>query len=125
MKIFVAYDYNEREKWIKEMVIPIIEAFGAEVEIGEATYDGSIPESVKNKIRQALPDNIVGLTLSRQKILGFRLTPNCFPTLQVHRGILNSKVKVLARATSEIRRDRVLEPGCRVLSITKSKSKNS
>lgn len=73
MKIFVAYGYNERDKWIRDLVFPVIEAFGAEVETGETTYDGSIPDSVKNKIRRsdaliafttrrASPGNTVGLT---------------------------------------------------------------
>ncbi|MDQ3130696.1 MAG: hypothetical protein M3Q99_08040 [Acidobacteriota bacterium] len=63
MKIFVAYGYNERDKWIKEMVFPIIEAFGAEVETGEMTYDDTIPQSVENKIRRS--DALIAFTTRR------------------------------------------------------------
>lgn len=63
MKIFVAYGYNERDKWIKELVFPIIEAFGADVETGETTYDGAIPDSVRNKIRRS--DALIAFTTRR------------------------------------------------------------
>jgi hypothetical protein len=63
MKIFVAYGYNDRDKWIKDLVFPIIEAFGSEVEKGETTYDGSIPESVSNKIQRS--DALIAFTTRR------------------------------------------------------------
>lgn len=64
MKIFVAYGYNDRDKWIKEMVFPIIKAFGAEVETGEDTYVGSIPDSVKRKIQ--FSDALMAFTTRRE-----------------------------------------------------------
>jgi hypothetical protein len=63
MKIFVAYGYNQRDKWIEDLVFPIIRAFSADVETGETTYDGSIPESVKNKIRRS--DALIAFTTKR------------------------------------------------------------
>jgi len=63
MKIFVAYGYNDRDKWIKDLVFPIIEAFGAEVETGEITYDDTIPQSVENKIRRS--DALIAFTTRR------------------------------------------------------------
>ena len=63
MKIFVAYGYNDRDKWVKDLVFPLVEAFGSEVETGETTYDGSIPESVKKKIR--LSDALIAFTTRR------------------------------------------------------------
>ncbi len=53
MKIFVAYGYNERDKWIENLVFPLIEAFGAEVVTGEGIYDGAIPDAVRNQIRRS------------------------------------------------------------------------
>lgn len=52
MKIFVAFGYNERDKWIKEMVYPVIRAFGDEVETGEEIYGQTLPEGVKEQIRK-------------------------------------------------------------------------
>ena len=64
MKIFVAYGYNERDKWIKDFVFPIIEAFGAEVETGEETFSGTISEIVKRKI--LLSDALMAFTTRRE-----------------------------------------------------------
>jgi hypothetical protein len=64
MRIFVAYGYNPRDQWIKTMVCPIIEAFGAEVVTGEATYAGpSISEVVRSRIRQS--DGVIGFLTKR------------------------------------------------------------
>ena len=63
MKIFVAYGYNERDQWVKDMVFPIIEAFGDEVVTGDQTYEGSIPENVKSSIERS--DALIGFTTRR------------------------------------------------------------
>jgi hypothetical protein len=63
MRIFVAYGYNDRDRWIREMVFPIIEAFGSDIETGEITYDGAIPNSVRNKILRS--DALIGFTTRR------------------------------------------------------------
>lgn len=63
MKIFVAYGYNDRDKWIPEQVFPLISAFGFEVETGEQTYDGDIPAVVKSKIRMS--DGLMGFLTRR------------------------------------------------------------
>lgn len=64
MKIFVAYGYNERDQWIEELVFPIIKAFGAEIETGEETYDGSISEVVKRRIQYS--DALMAFTTKRE-----------------------------------------------------------
>jgi len=64
MNIFVAYGYNPRDQWIKDMVSPIIESFGSTVITGEETYDGpNIPENVLTKIRRS--DALLGFTTKR------------------------------------------------------------
>lgn len=40
MKIFIAYGYNDRDKWIREMVPKSVRAFGSDSETGEETYNG-------------------------------------------------------------------------------------
>lgn len=103
MKIFVAYGYNERDEWIKEMVIPIIEAFGAEVETGEITYDGSIPESVKNKIRRS--DALIAFTTRR--------TTQDDVVWQTHRWVIEelAAAAVLEKKTVEVREKGVEQQG--------------
>lgn len=63
MKIFVAYGYNPRDEWISEMVFPVVEAFGAQIETGEVTYGGSIPQSVRTKIERS--DAVLAFTTRR------------------------------------------------------------
>jgi hypothetical protein len=38
MRIFVGFGYNERDRWIRDMVFPLIPAFGDEVVTGEEAY---------------------------------------------------------------------------------------
>ncbi len=64
MKIFVAYGYNERDKWIEELVFPILRAFGVDCETGEETYNGSISEIVKRKIQVC--DALIAFTTKRE-----------------------------------------------------------
>ncbi len=64
MRIFVAYGYNDRDKWIREMVFPIIEAFGADVETGEDTFDGTISDIVRDKIEYC--DALIAFTTKRE-----------------------------------------------------------
>jgi hypothetical protein len=103
MKIFVAYGYNERDRWIKEMVFPVIEAFGSEVEAGEMTYETSIPESVKNKIRRA--DALIAFTTRR--------TTQDDVIWQTHRWVVEelAAAAVLEKKTVEIREKGVEQHG--------------
>jgi hypothetical protein len=66
MKIFIAYGYNERDKWIKDLVFPLVQAFGSEIETGEETYDSTIPQIVKSKIERS--DALIGFTTKREPL---------------------------------------------------------
>ena len=66
MKIFIAYGYNERDKWIKDLVFPLVNAFGSEIETGEETYDGTIPQVVRIKIERS--DALIGFTTKREPL---------------------------------------------------------
>jgi hypothetical protein len=76
MKIFLAYGYNPRDQWIKDMVFPIIQSFGSEVVTGEETYEGpNIPENVLAKIRRS--DALIGFTTKRapqDNVVGGRIS---------------------------------------------------
>ena len=64
MNIFLAYGYNPRDQWVREMVKPIVEAFGATPITGEETYTGpNIPDNVMEKIRRS--DALIGFTTRR------------------------------------------------------------
>jgi hypothetical protein len=63
MKIFLAYGYNERDRWVEELVKPLISAFGAECVTGEGSWSASIPDSVQRKIRSA--DGLIGMLTRR------------------------------------------------------------
>jgi hypothetical protein len=53
MKIFVAFGYNERDKWIPNLVFPIIKAFGDEVVSGEEVQGEQITNAVIREISQS------------------------------------------------------------------------
>jgi len=67
MKVFVAYGYNERDKWIPGMVFPILEAFGIEVVTGENMSGRIIAETVRERINNS--DALIGF-LTRRDDLG-------------------------------------------------------
>ncbi|UCI32132.1 hypothetical protein [Mesorhizobium sp. B4-1-4] len=50
MRIFVAHGFNERDRWITDLVYRLIRSFGDEVVSGEI-IDGVITETVRNNIR--------------------------------------------------------------------------
>ena len=60
MRIFVAYGYNPRDKWVATYVVPLIQAFSWDVEHGKAVFGGALPEEVLKVIR--LCDAMIGFT---------------------------------------------------------------
>jgi hypothetical protein len=38
MRLFIGYGYNDRDKWIEELVFPLAEALGCEVVRGKVMY---------------------------------------------------------------------------------------
>jgi len=66
MKIFVAYGYNERDKWIPDLVFPIIKAFSDEVITGEELQGEQITDAVIREIKQS--DALLAFVTRRQKI---------------------------------------------------------
>jgi hypothetical protein len=65
MKVFVAFGYNERDKWIPEMVFPILEAFGIEVVTGGEIPGKKITTTVIDKINNS--DALIGFLTRREK----------------------------------------------------------
>jgi hypothetical protein len=54
MRIFVGYHFDPRDQWIKDLVYPLIRAFGDEVVTGETLYgQREIGPAVTRKIRES------------------------------------------------------------------------
>ena len=68
MRVFVAYGYNDRDKWVKDLVFPIIKAFGDEVVTGEEIYDGPIPPAVVQRVAES--QAMIGFLTRRQDQAG-------------------------------------------------------
>jgi prophage antirepressor-like protein len=66
MRIFVAYGYNERDRWVEELVFPVIRAFGDEVVTGEELQGEQITDAVIAKIRSS--DALIGFLTRRDQI---------------------------------------------------------
>ena len=66
MKIFVAFGYNPRDRWIPELVFPIIKAFGDEVVSGEEIPGQQITDAIIREIRQS--HALLAFTTRRDKI---------------------------------------------------------
>jgi hypothetical protein len=96
VRIFVAYGYNERDRWVIDMVFPIIRAFGSEVVTGEETYEGpNIPENVLTDIR--LSDALIGFTTRRASQNEL--------SAQTHRWVISelASARTLGRRVVEVR----------------------
>jgi len=53
MKVFIAFGYQSRDEWIRELVFPLVRAFRDEVVTGEKTYNADIPTEVIAKINDS------------------------------------------------------------------------
>ena len=53
MRIFIGYGYNERDKWIEDLVFPLVESFGAEVVSGKEAHGSIISSAIRNQIEQS------------------------------------------------------------------------
>ncbi len=78
MKIFVAFGYNERDKWIPNLVFPIIKAFGDEVVSGEEVQGEQITDAVVREIRQS--NALMAFVTRRDKINENRWTTHRWVT---------------------------------------------
>lgn len=63
MKIFVGYGYNERDKWIEELVFPLIEAFGDTVVTGKEVFGKELSDGVRGLISEC--DALMGFATRR------------------------------------------------------------
>ena len=66
MRIFLAFGYNERDSWIKDLVFPILEAFAAETVTGEDMQGDLITDEVRDRIRSCT--GMLGFRTRRQEL---------------------------------------------------------
>lgn len=66
MKIFVAFGYNADDKWIKDLVFPLIQSFDGTVITGEDIYGLNIPNAVSERIRSA--EGLIAFLTRRDKL---------------------------------------------------------
>ena len=85
MKIFVAFGYNERDKWIPNLVFPIIKAFGDEVVSGEEVQGEQITDAVIREIRQS--NGLIAFATRRDKINKNRWTTHRWVTDELSHAI--------------------------------------
>jgi hypothetical protein len=99
VRIFVGYGYNDRDSWIKELVFPLVEAFGCEVVHGEIIVGDSLSAGVRNKL------------LSCDALLGFltRRSPGNNGAWRSHRWVVEELAAALTGQipTVEIRETNV------------------
>jgi hypothetical protein len=67
MRIFVAFGYNKRDAWVRELVIPLIEAFGGEAVTGEELQGEIVSEAVRQRI--ATSGGLIAFATRRDKLV--------------------------------------------------------
>ncbi len=65
MKVFIGFGYNEEDKWIEQLVIPMVEALGCEVSTGEEMQGERLSEGVIDRISDS--DACIGFLTKRGK----------------------------------------------------------
>jgi hypothetical protein len=85
MKIFVAFGYNDRDKWIPNLIFPIIKAFGDEVVSGEEVQGEQITDAVIREIRQS--NALMAFVTRRDKIIENRWTTHRWVTDELSHAI--------------------------------------
>ncbi len=101
MKIFVGFGYNPRDRWIEELIFPlIIKAFQGEVVDGKEIYGESISDEVRNKIESC--DGLLAFCTRRDELAANGLWTT-------HRWVIDEFNHALAKKIKavEIREDKV------------------
>ncbi len=87
MKVFVGFGYNENDKWIEQLILPLIEALGCEVVTGEEMQGERLSEGVIERISDA--DACIGFLTKRGEVAN---QDGTFPT---HRWVIEELTTAL------------------------------
>jgi hypothetical protein len=66
MYIFVAYGYSERDRWVEELVCPLLTAVGCTIDDGKALFGTPLESEIRTKILAS--DAVVGFTTRRERV---------------------------------------------------------
>jgi hypothetical protein len=103
MRIFVAYGYNDRDRWIPRLVFPVIRAFGDEVVTGEDMGGEVLSEAVRRRIERS--DALIAFVTRRGEPNNGRW--------ETHRWVTDELAHAIGRVRSvlEIREEGVTDQG--------------
>jgi hypothetical protein len=65
MKVFIGFGYNDNDKWIDQLIIPLVEALGCEVLTGEEMQGERLSDGVIERISDS--DACIGFLTKRGK----------------------------------------------------------
>jgi hypothetical protein len=66
MKVFIGFGYNKKDKWIKELIFPFIQALGCEIHTGEDMQGEDLSDGVITRIKES--DACIGFLTKRDKM---------------------------------------------------------
>jgi hypothetical protein len=72
MNIFIGFGYNDNDKWIKELVFPIVQSFDANIVTGEDLHGLIISEEVSERIKKA--DGVLAFLTPRDAMVSGKYT---------------------------------------------------
>jgi hypothetical protein len=117
MHIFVGYHFDPRDQWVKDLVYPIITAFGDKVVTGENLYgQGELGPAVSHKIKRS--DALIGFATRREKVDDNHYTTHRWVTDEI------SQALALGLKTVEVREQDVdpqrgIAGGCQFIPYNK------
>jgi len=103
VRVFLAYGYNARDRWIEEFVFPIIEAFGSEAVHGGDLAGQAIPEAVRALINSS--DALIAFATRRDPTGNGQFTTHRWVTDELAHAIGQGKQVI------EIREQGVIDQG--------------
>lgn len=66
MRIFIAYGYNERDRWIEETVFPLVTAFESKVIHGKDLQGETLSQEIQRRIK--LSDALIAFVTRREEL---------------------------------------------------------
>ncbi len=72
MKIFIGFGYNEKDKWIKELVFPLVQAFDASIVTGEDLQGQILSQGVTDRIAKS--DGVLAFLTPRDALANGEFT---------------------------------------------------
>ena len=72
MNIFIGFGYNNDDKWIKELVFPLVESFDATIATGEDLHGQILSQAVTDRIKKA--DGLLAFLTRRDAFANGRYT---------------------------------------------------